>query len=251
MKTIHSTLRIFVAAVIMMTYSVIVFAGTMDSRIEESAKQSYVFKTYLKSDDIKVRSIDGVVTLSGSVLEESHRSLAQDTVAVLPGVTSVVNDLTFKGEPTAKNSDAWITTKVKTSLLFHRSVSSSTEVSVKEGVVTLRGNASSSAQKELTTEYAAGIDGVKDVKNEMVVETPDKTAQTMGEKIDDASITAQVKMTLLYHRATSAHNTLVTTTDGMVVLTGKAKNAAEKDLAAKLAGDVNGVKSVRNMIVIE
>ena len=56
-----------------------------DERTELSARQSYVFKTYLQADDIKIQSIDGVVTLTGTVSEESHRSLAQETVADLPG----------------------------------------------------------------------------------------------------------------------------------------------------------------------
>jgi len=37
----------------------------------------------------------------------------------------------------------------------------------------------------------------------------------------------------------------------VVALSGKAKNAAEKDLAAKYANDVNGVKSVNNRMTIE
>jgi osmotically-inducible protein OsmY len=41
------------------------------------------------------------------------------------------------------------------------------------------------------------------------------------------------KMTLLYHRSTSALNTSVKTKNGVVTLTGKAKNASEKDLATK------------------
>jgi len=35
--------------------------------------------------------------------------------------------------------------------------------------VTLRGKATSEAQKDLTTEYAKGVEGVKNVKNEMTV----------------------------------------------------------------------------------
>ena len=77
-----------------------------------------------------------------------------------------------------------------------------------------------------------------------------KKKQTIGGKIDDASITAQVKMTLLYHRSTSALNTKVETKRGVVTLSGKAKNAAEKDLAAKFANDVKGVKSVNNRMTI-
>lgn len=241
-----------VVAVALLAFSVPVHASEMDSRIESSAKQSYVFKTYLQGDDIKIQSREGVVTLTGIVSEESHKSLAQDTVAGLPGVKSVDNRLEVKGESPAKNSDAWLTTKVKSTLLFHRSVSAATtEVDVKDGIVTLRGEAASQAQKELTTEYAKDVEGVKDVINEMTVAKTSKTKQSLGEKIDDASITAQVKMTLLYHRSTSALNTKVETNNGVVTLDGKAKNAAEVELATKLANDVNGVKGVENRMVIE
>jgi osmotically-inducible protein OsmY len=209
-----------------------------------------VFKTYLQNDDIKIQSKDGAVTLTGTVSEESHKSLAQETVAGLPGVKSVDNRLEIKGTPPAKNSDAWITTKVKTIFLFHRNVSAMTEVNTAGGIVTLRGKADNQAQLDLTTEYAKDVEGVKDVKNEMTVGKTAKKKQTVGEKIDDASITAQVKMTLLYHRSTSALNTSVATKRGVVTLSGKAKNAAEKDLAAKFANDVKGVKGVNNQMTI-
>jgi osmotically-inducible protein OsmY len=140
---------------------------------------------------------------------------------------------------------------VKVTLLFHRSVSASTtEVDVKDGIVTLRGDAASQAQKELTTEYAKDVEGVKGVNNEMTVTNTLKKNKTVGEKIDDASITAQVKMTLLYHRSTSAINTKVETNSGVVTLYGKASNVAELDLATKLANDVNGVKGVKNLMTI-
>jgi osmotically-inducible protein OsmY len=240
-----------VAVVALLIISVPVHASKMDSSIESSAKQSYVFKTYLKADDIKIQSMDGVVTLTGTVSEESHKSLAQETVAGLPGVKSVDNRLEVKGERPAENSDAWLTTKVKTILLFHRNVSAMTEVNTKDGIVTLQGEATSQAQKDLTTEYAKDVEGVKDVKNEMTVTKTSKKTRTVGQKIDDASITAQVKMTLLYHRSTSALKTSVTTKKGEVILRGKAKNAAEKDLATKFANDVNGVKGVKNRMTIE
>ena len=122
---------------------------------------------------------------------------------------------------------------------------------VKDGIVSLRGEASSQAQKELTTEYAKDIDNVKEVKNEMTIaKTPAKPDETIGEKIDDASITAQVKSSLLSHRSTSALKTKVETTDGVVTLSGIAKNAAEKSLVTKLVTDINGVSSVVNNMTI-
>jgi osmotically-inducible protein OsmY len=142
--------------------------------------------------------------------------------------------------------------KVKTALLFHRNVSATgTSVYTDNGVVTLQGVASSMAEKELTTEYAKDIDNVKSVKNNMTIAATAATADaTMGDKIDDASITAEVKSSLMSHRSTSALHTGVTTTDGIVTLTGVAKNDAEKSLVTKLVTDINGVNSVVNNMTV-
>ena len=251
MKTKYRLVVMMVAAVALLAISAHVHASKMDSRIESFARKSYVFKTYLQADDIKIQSKDGAVTLTGTVSEESHKSLAQETVASLPGVKSVDNRLEVKGERPVENSDAWLTTKVKTMLLFHQNVSDMTEVNTKDGIVTLQGKANSQAQKDLTTEYAKDVEGVKGVNNEMTVSKTSKKTQTVEGEIDDASINALVKMTLLYHRSTSALNTSVTTKRGVVTLSGKAKNEAEKDLAAKLANDVKGVKGVNNQMTID
>jgi hyperosmotically inducible periplasmic protein len=251
MKRIHP-LALLVATCAMLVTSTSLRASETDDRIESSAKKSYVFKTHLKDDSIKTESKNGAVTLTGTVATSSHKSLAQDTVESLPGVKSVDNQLKVKGESPAEHSDGWLGTKVKTALLFHRNVSATkTDVNVKDGIVTLRGEASSEAQKELTTEYAKDVEGVKEVKNEMTIaKTPAKPDQTIGEKIDDASITAQVKSSLMSHRSTSALKTKVETTDGVVTLSGIAKNAAEKSLVTKLVTDINGVSSVVNNMTI-
>ena len=251
MKQIYP-LALTVAMGAMLVASSSVRASETDDRIESSAKKTYVFKTYLKDDAIKTESKNGAVTLTGTVAESSHRSLAENTVESLPGVKSVDNQLTVKGEHPAEHSDGWISTKVKTTLLFHRNVKGiKTDVYVKDGIVSLRGEASSLAQKELTTEYAEDVEGVKSVKNEMTIaKTPAQPGETTSEKIDDASITAQVKSSLMSHRSTSALKTKVSTTDGVVTVSGTAKNAAEKSLVTKLVTDVHGVTSVINNMTI-
>lgn len=283
---VKNFLSLMVTSVAMLAISIPVLASDKDDAIESSIERSHVFKTYLKDDDIKIKSEDGVVTLKGTVSGESHKALAAETVSGMPGVKSVDNKLEFKGEQPAEMSDGWLMTKVKTTLLYHRSVSGlQTEVNVKDGVVTLLGEADSRAQKDLTTEYAKDIEGVKDVINKMTVATitkearkdadkkdekaalkearkddkkdkqamskDDHEARTAGDKIDDASITALVKMSLLSHRSTSGLKTKVETKDGVVTLSGQAKNPAEKDLATKFAKDVNGVTEVNNRMTID
>jgi osmotically-inducible protein OsmY len=142
-------------------------ASETDDKIVSSFKTTYVYKTYLDGDAIKTEAKDGVVTLTGTVADEFHKALAQETVANLPGVIRVDNQLATKAEVAAENADTCIGRKVKLALLFHRNVNlSRTAVEVKDGIVTLKGQASSMAQKELTAEYAKDIEGVKEVNNQ-------------------------------------------------------------------------------------
>ncbi len=228
------------------------FASEMDSKTEVSAKQSYVYATYLKDDPIAIKSVDGAVTLTGSVADGAHRSLAVDTVANLPGVKSVDDQLTLKGDLPAENTDGWVGMKVKTALLFHHNVNAfKTEVDVKDGVVTLKGEAVSQAQKDLAGEYAKDVSGVKDVKNEMTLSMPPQSGiQLLRENIDDSSIFALVKVALLSHHSTSAVNTKVSVSAGVVTISGEARNEAEKELVGKLSRDVTGVKSVVNNMTV-
>jgi hyperosmotically inducible protein len=122
---------LMMAAVALLAISVPVHASTMDDRIESTARDSYVFKTYLKSDDIKIQSRDGVVTLTGIVSEEYH----------------------------------------KITLLYHRSTSAlKAKVETRRGVVTLSGKASNAAEVSLATKLEDDINGVKSVKNLMTIE---------------------------------------------------------------------------------
>jgi len=244
-----------VAAAAMLSASAPLSASDTDDKIVSSFENTYVYKTYLKDDSVTAKAKDGVVTLTGTVAEEGHKSLAQETVESLPGVSRVDNKLATKAEAAAESADKWIGRKITLNLLFHRNVNASgTTVAVKDGVVTLTGVALNNAQKDLTAEYAKDIDGVKSVNNELTVSTAtvsEPAPQTVGQKIDDASITAQVKTALATHRSTSAVKTKVETRDGEVTLTGIAKNDAEKSLVSKIVSDIQGVSSVNNKMTVE
>lgn len=205
MKTkIHSVLLLLIAGPIALLAS-----SSTDNKIEEAAKASYNFRTVLE-DHVKVKSDDGVVTLTGTVQDKNDRDLAADTVENLPGVTSVKNEIKVVSTYPEK-SDGWMAWKIRARLLVKGDVSaSSTKVEVSSGNVILTGTASTLAQKELTAIYAKDIDGVKGVQNNIVV----TNKPTIGEKIDDASITSQVKYALLTHKSTSALKTKIVTSDG-------------------------------------
>ena len=246
LTTFRRSLVLASAAFVLLSTSA--FASDSDKNIESSFKKSFVYKTYLKDEHIMISSKEGVVTLTGQVLDDMHKPMAGNTAEALAGVKSVDNQIVVLKERLPENSDTWIRMKVQTMLVFHNQVSArKTDVTVKNGVVTLKGIAASSAQRELTTEYAKNVEGVKSVTNNMKL----VKAETLGDKIDDASITAQVKMTLVLHTSTSAINTNVTTKDGVVMVSGIAQNAAEIELVTKLVEDVDGVLKILNTMSIE
>ncbi len=74
--------------------------------------------------------------------------------------------------------------------------------------------------------------------------------ETVGAYIDDATISTQIKGRFVENTAVDAASIKVETLNGTVLLTGFAKNAAEKTTAETIARGVNGVKSVRNDIAV-
>jgi osmotically-inducible protein OsmY len=222
-----------------------------DRKIEAAARDSYNYRTVLE-DHVKVRADEGVVILTGTVPDADHRTLAEDTVGDLPGVVRVDNQI--KVEPPApEHSDGWISTKIRTKLLLKGNVSAiDTNVAVADGVVTLTGTAGTLAQKELTGAYVKEIAGVRTVNNLLTVAPPPvEPTRSLGDRIDDASITAQVKYALFTHESTSALKTSVKTRDGAVAIEGEAGSAAEKDLVTLLANGVRGVKMVTNQMTVK
>jgi hyperosmotically inducible protein len=68
--------------------------------------------------------------------------------------------------------------------------------------------------------------------------------RTVPGKVDDTWITTKVKSKFEAAKGVKAHDISVSTTDGVVTLTGTATSKAEKNRAVRLAKGVKGVKSV-------
>lgn len=74
--------------------------------------------------------------------------------------------------------------------------------------------------------------------------------QTVGAYVDDAAITTSVKAKFVDSKAVAATAISVETLNGTVLLSGFAKNNEEKVTAYQIASESNGVKAVRNEIVV-
>ena len=78
--------------------------------------------------------------------------------------------------------------------------------------------------------------------------TPTAHSDSVGAAISDTDVTAKVKYRLAGKRGLKDSDISVTTTNGVVTLTGTAGSSGAKNEAGKIARTVEGVKSVDNQL---
>jgi hyperosmotically inducible periplasmic protein len=74
--------------------------------------------------------------------------------------------------------------------------------------------------------------------------------ETVGAYVDDVAITTSVKARFVDNADVDAASIKVETLNGTVMLSGFAKNINERSTAEAIARKVNGVKMVRNEVVV-
>ena len=167
------------------------FAGSVeDATITASIKSKLMWNDRTDGLEIDVDTAGGRVTLTGTADDAEAKRIATRLARDTDGVVAVDNKLTLDtdraladdddaGErAVAANArddddttgeadvdDAWITTKVKSTLLLSRWVDGlDIDVDTKDGVVSLKGEADSAAERDLAIELADSIRGVERVE---------------------------------------------------------------------------------------
>jgi hyperosmotically inducible protein len=141
-----------------------------------------------------------------------------------------------------------LTSKVKLALIDDP-VTKAGQINVEtfRGVVQLGGFVDTAQAKEQATKVARSVTGVKEVRNDLRVSSPQATA---GQVIDDVTVTASVKAKLAEDSTTKAHQINVETQKGVVQLAGFVDSTTARARAGELARSVDGVVSVRNDLEI-
>ena len=75
--------------------------------------------------------------------------------------------------------------------------------------------------------------------------------QKTGVAVDDSAITTKVKASFAKDPDVSAMAVHVDTSQGVVTLSGNVKSAAEREKAAQLARNIEGVRSVHNNLAVK
>ena len=148
--------------------------------------------------------------------------------------------------------DTAITAKVKSKLMGEdRLDKSDISVTTTNGVVTLKGRATSSNAKSLAESDTKLVDGVKSVDNNLITPSSSRTAAKTKKAVaktervmSDSWITTKVKSEILADSMSKGFDVSVKTIHGVVVLSGTLTNSDAADHVKDIAAKVEGVKSV-------
>jgi hyperosmotically inducible protein len=102
-------------------------------------------------------------------------------------------------------------------------------------------------QIDQATESASNsLSNAADKADQAITKQANETTQVM----EDSSVTSKVKSSLLKEPGMQSMKIKVVTENGIVTLSGSAENQEKINKAVKLAGAIEGVKSVNNKLVI-
>ena len=170
----------------------------VDDETIEVKSSSRMSETFGDRARIDTTSYNRMVLLTGEVPTAADKTTAEQTVARVPNVSSVVNELTIGplNTFTERSKDTYVTTKVKASLVDAKDLfANSIKVTTHRGVVYLMGKVT---EREATraSEVARGVSGVAKVVRVFEVITESELANTQPKSLaqpDPAASAAVVR----------------------------------------------------------
>ena len=191
------------------------------------------------SSHIGVAARSGVVTLSGHVPSVGEKRAAVVAAGQVKGVRAVVDQLAVELPGKAESADEIVAERAATRLHSNKAVPAGrVQISVEQGVVTLRGEVDWPHQREAAEQDLLHLDCIRELRNEISIRPP-VAADRIGERIEMA----------LARIGAIRNDTIHVETEGCRVrLSGSANSWHEKDLAERAAWSVPGVAEVVNEI---
>ena len=254
--------------------------GWLTTKIESK----YIADHDLNAGDIKVSSQDGVVTLSGHVLNEPMRTLAVTIARNTDGVRQVINNLGVDtaapvaahaqhtaapnangatpgavptsgsvdtSRPAGADDDSQITAAIQSKYFLDDKIKGrQINVQASNGVVTLNGDVRDEVERGEALLLARTTPGVRRVEDNLTVDASSGAVGTGGSAppvaVDDgdAALVSLLTSRLASDPAVGKSPIEITAKNGVVLLQGPVGSAAAKQRALSLARSTDGVTQV-------
>jgi len=220
-----------------------VFAEQEKDRISDDAITRAVESTLMLDEGvpshlIDIRTEEGIVTIIGVMPHYRAKDRAVKLVETVKGVRSVIDGLTVI---VTKRPDKEILEKVSQALQDDPATDSyDIDLSVEHGTVTLTGTVPSWAARALSEWVASGVYGVRDIKDQLLIERKEERVESV--------LLEEIQKRLKADVWVNDDTVLVTVKEGVVILDGVVGSVAERRRVLRDV-QVMGVKEVDDRLL--
>jgi osmotically-inducible protein OsmY len=213
-----------------------------DTEIRRDVQTELEWDPSLDERKVGVIVKNGVVTLTGEVAQFSDRWNAEDITKRVAGVAAIANEIQVRVPIAGARTDTEIAEAAANALRWHVATAH-TQIKpiVKEGWVTLGGEATWGFQKNAAETAIRHLLGVKGVTNNIRIAATVRTADVKS-KIEDA---------FKRHALLDANDIQVSVDGGTVTLQGHVHSWREREDAARASWAAPGVANVENRLSVQ
>jgi osmotically-inducible protein OsmY len=212
-----------------------------DSEIERDVKEELQWAPDLDATDIAVSVTKGVATLAGFVKSYTDKYEAEAATKRVAGVVGIANDLEVRMPSVDERPDPDIARDAVAALKSQLPISSENmKVIVKNGWITLEGEAEWQYQRQTAEKAVRRIKGVKGVSNAILLKP----------RAEPAEVKRKIQEALRRSAEIDANRITVEARGGEVVLKGTVRSWIEREEAERAAWAAPGVVKVEDRIVV-
>lgn len=212
-----------------------------DNEIERDVKDELRWDPQINDSDIATSVKQGVVTLAGFVKGWSDKYEAEKAAKRVAGVRGIANDLEVRLPSSDERPDPDIAREAVSAIKSQLwQAADEIRVIVKNGWLTLEGNAEWQFQKSRAEIAVRRLKGVRSVTNSIVVKP----------RIEPSEIKRKIEEAFKRSAEIDANRITVEGADSGVILKGTVRSWSEREEAEHQAWAAPGVRRVENRIVV-
>lgn len=150
-------------------------------------------------------------------------------------------------------ADSWLTTKIQAQYFADDDIKARfINVSTRDGVVTLSGRVESAESKQQALQIAQNTDGVREIQDHLVIGLAQaRDGSSAPEQMDAAWITTKIQAKYFADPSVNGRDINVTTTNGVVTLSGRVDSEQAKQQAVAIARGTDGVARVDDRLAVQ